>query len=1024
VTTPRVPLASADSCLSAAWSRFDEGYLQDAVQMARQSLEMAPEGRPHALAALGWFLLSAGSVDEAQDILVSSLGRYPEHAPLYWYLGLVHMQAQRLEEATQALSAAVTFDPNLDEAAVSLAWILGDMGRFEEAERFTRQALSIKLRPERVAQLGWLLLQQQKWNEAILQLNEAVLLQPHNPETRCHLASALQHLDKKEEAIRVLGEGFLITPASIQLLQQHIRLLQDLHRNEEAQKSLGRLLALAPEDVTSSILAAVVLESAGDLQAASEHAERAVRRAEKSAQAWCALAQVRASQDRWEEARQALHTALAVEPQDAHGAYRQLGWVCIALNQYPEAIAAFTSAIGSSAHDAGSWYGLAEAQRVAGRYVDAMTAVASALNLRSNWLEAWVLQGRILIDQGPDFEDQSVEHLTKALSLWPKSVETRCLLATALQCVDRDTEALTLLTDGLLMVPDSTQLLQQQIHHYLKLNLHVKAHVACRRLFKRRPQDGMSWYLLSLIWTQRKRPGVALRVLARARKLEPALPELWQQTGWLALATGDLRTAQAAAKNLLVIAPEAVTSDILAALVFESCGDLQTASEHAERAIVHPSQSAQAWQALAQVRARQLRLNEATAALHTSLTLDPKHKDTSYRQLGWVCIADHRFKDAILAFTAAVEYNADDPQSWYGLAEANRAEGKRMDALKAIKRTLTLREDGNDQRLRGRIIHEQVYDLIRRNLHSLDAAPQMSPMPFPNPVTVPAEYEYVLCSLSTKSHIHLLKTLAMSARRHFTGDIYLLVVDSDDASVVPEGTTFVHRDDVIKPDVWEEMVTRYNVLELCCALKAHLMRYLAKSVGCPIVYLDADTYLLAPLNPLLPKEPNFSVALTPHLLNPLSGERHADEIRMLAVGAYNGGMLATGMHPDGIRFLDWWLARVTQYAYDSQEQGIFTDQKWLDLVPSFFRNVYISRAIGLNVGHWRVCSEHDFSEDPNGRLQFCGEQVTLMHMSGFKPDKPDLLAVNLRPPVIQDSALSRFLRRYANELIKNQQFTK
>ncbi|MEO7106209.1 MAG: hypothetical protein ABIZ09_07550, partial [Rhodoferax sp.] len=126
------------------------------------------------------------------------------------------------------------------------------------------------------------------------------------------------------------------------------------------------------------------------------------------------------------------------------------------------------------------------------------------------------------------------------------------------------------------------------------------------------------------------------------------------------------------------------------------------------------------------------------------------------------------------------------------------------------------------------------------------------------------------------------------------------------------------------------------------------------------------------------------------------------------------------LHPDGIRFLDWWLERVTHYAYNVREQGLFTDQKWLDLVPSFFRNVHIRRVAGLNVGFWRVCSEHDFTEDSLGRLQFCGEPVTLMHMSRFKPGKPYLFASHLTPTVIQDSALGRFLRRYANELLEHQ----
>lgn len=1018
--TQPAPLVSADGSLTAAWACFDDGRLQDAIQLAQQSLKLAPEGRPHALAALSWFLLSAGSVDEARTLLASSIGRYPDHAPLHWYLGLVHLDAKKLHEASQALLMAVTFDPQLDDAAVTLAWVLADLGRFEEATHYCRQALAVKRQTDRIAQLGWLLLSQKEWQAAAVQLTDAVSQQPENADVRSHLATALQHLHRHEEALKTLSDGLALSPTSIPLLQQHIRLLTELHRTGEAHQSLGHLLALAPEDAVSNILAAVVLEGIGDLQAASEHAERAVTRAQDAAEAWQALAQVRARLGRWDDARQAIQTALALEPHNPHTAYSQLGWICLAQRQYAQAIAAFTSAAESNANDGAAWYGLAEAYRAAGRYPDALHAVSRVLELRTEWVDALLLKSRILIAQGPSCWDEAVLQLNNALQLQPQNVEVRCQLSSALQRVGRDHDALTVVEAGLAQPPAGTQLFHARIQLLLKLQRTPEAHVACRQLLKAHPMDGMSWYLLSQVLAQRKRSGIALRALTRAQRLAPTLPEVWTQTGWLALESRDLRTAQAACERLLAIAPQDVTSHLLAALVFEQTGDFKSASEHAERAVALDGQSPDAWRALAQIRARQFRVGDATEALQTALSVDPIHTFATYRQLGWLSITDCRFDDAILAFRAATENNPDDAQSWYGLAEANRAAGKRMDALKAIKHTLRLREDWNDRSLRGQIIHEQVYDFMQRNWHNLDAPPQPSPMPFPNPETAPATYEYVLCSLSTKSHLHLMRALAASARKHFSGKIYLLVVDSDAADLVPEGTTRVHRDDVIEPSVWDEMLTRYNVLERCCALKAYLMRFLARTAHCPIVYLDADTYLMAPLHPVLPATADFSVALTPHLLTPLSGDRHADEIGMLSVGAYNGGMLVTGLHPDGIRFLDWWLDRVTQYAYDSREQGVFTDQKWLDLVPSFFRNVYVSRAMGLNVGHWRVCSQHDFTEGPTGTLKFCGEPVTLMHMSGFKPHHPNLLAQHILPPVSQTSALGRFLQRYAQELIGHQ----
>jgi len=46
-------------------------------------------------------------------------------------------------------------------------------------------------------------------------------------------------------------------------------------------------------------------------------------------------------------------------------------------------------------------------------------------------------------------------------------------------------------------------------------------------------------------------------------------------------------------------------------------------------------------------------------------------------------------------------------------------------------------------------------------------------------------------------------------------------------------------------------------------------------------------------------------------------------------------MIGIGTGIDRLRFTEWWAERVYQFAYDSREQGVFTDQKWLDLVPCF-----------------------------------------------------------------------------------------
>ncbi len=1081
--------SNLEMTLADAWACFDQGRLVEAIELARHAVELAPGCEPNANAALGWFLLSAGFETEAQSILASSLETFPGCAPLHWYLGLVFIRQHRLEEASQALKTAVKINPELDEAAASLAWVLSDLKRYEEAVCYSRAALKKNAQPARKAQIGWLLVCTEQWSEAVTHLAEVVAIEPARMDVRIHLATALQRLGRVDDALHTLAEGLRLLPDAVELLHQKARLLLDLRRTKDARtvchylltlhpeggfgwyllaqvlnqekrsgvalralsraqrieptriefwhqsgwlaletgrldtgmKTVERVLTLDPDNPASHILAALILDASGDFSTASKHAELAVAQADGSAVAWRTLAQIRSRQNRLSEAEEALDAALDRDPNDCSDTYQLLGWVCLSGHRSKDAINAFAAALKADPDNASSWYGLATAYRADGELVMALESVQCALHRRHEWPAALILHGSMLIDNGPDSWDLAVLELSDALRLEPSRGEARYHLSNVLHRQGRDNEALSVLREGLLLTPAAPDLLEREIRLLLDLRRTTDARAAFRGLLRLQPLDGMTWYLLARVLMQNKRPGLAIRALDRARRLSPDSSDLWRHIGWLALEIGNVRFALETVERVLVLAPEDPASDILAAVALATSGDLSAASTHAERAVARRKGCAQAWRALAQVRTRQGRLSDAKEALHTALGLEAQSASETYLQLGWVYCRERHFGEAVAAFRAAVKSNPKDASSWYGLAEAYRADGKFKDALNAIKPTLTLRDEWSDRQLRGQIIHEQIYDLLKKKWNNLggNAQPLSAPVPSVAETVHKGKYDYVVCSLSTKSHLPLMNTFANSVRRHFSGHIYLLVVDSDDSSLIPVGTTLVRLGDVIEPSLWQEMVERYNILELCCALKSFLMRFLARTVGLPIIYMDADTYLMEPLDVLLPDRKDFSVFLTPHLLYPFSGELHAEEIGMLCVGVYNGGMIGVGLGSDGIRFLDWWMDRVSRYAYDSREQGVFTDQKWLDLVPCFFKDVQISRSSGLNLGHWRVCSEKDFALNADGKLTFCGEPVTLMHMSGFKSSRPDLLAQHLRPSVTMDSPLGIYLQKYAQEVIQN-----
>lgn len=1254
--------ADAEEILAQAWHNYDAGRLDEAIGLARRALALSPQ-RPNGASALAWFLLEGNQSQEAEVVLRTAIERHPDFAPLHWYLGLLHQRNQALDDARDSLTRALQLNPGLAEAAVSLAWVLHDQGRFAEAFEWSERALEQRASADTQAQLGWLYLVQDRAKEAVAQLEAALAAQPELVSARCHLASALQRLERKDEAKDILQQGLASFPDNPELLLAQGWLAYHEGNLQDAGAAAESLLQQQPGSTAAWHLLGQVRLARGELDEADRclasaeqrdganidvQVQRAVilRGKQQPAEASTLLRSILARAPHSLSARVELintladlgHFAEATElargiPSDRAGPEHQarLGWLLLQQGRFAEAAGLLGAVVTARPNLGHARCDLAAALDHLGRFDEAKAILDEGLRISPNAPDLQLAIGWLHYRRGDlPSAQEAAELVTQAHAeqadgwfllgiirrdrLHPREAE-QCLSEALARCEVEAGSRPQRMAD-----PATTKLKTRIL---LELGRTSEARTLVHQLLKSCPRDGAYWQLLAEALLQKRQYHMAVLALSRAARFAPASPDFWRQSAWLALAAEDLRAARVALSHLQSLTQDDPANDVLAASILAASGDLQEAARRAERAVSQAPDSADAWRTLATVRTRQDRLTEAEAAIRTALRCNPENCCDAYRQLGWICLGKYRHREAIAAFERAVDNKPKDAPSWYGLAEAHRAAGQFPDALRAIQTALRLRSKWDEaRRLRGNLVAEQIYYFMKRTWQYFDETPLAQSRPrfklseesaanaddqaprrprvlviddasthrgnstqqrraelmllalrgcditvfltratladqaaeyasLPPVIEIVFEaptcalepflenhstrydsvivrqranmarvanlaerradllrnlrvifdadanlahdemqqdsalgettsrtnarqhprsdfdlarqahlvlatsmretdrfraagipnvcvlddsaangderwwaesgtgYDYVICSLSTKSHLPLMRTLTASVRRHFSGKVYLLLIDSDDESLIPEDATLVRLHDIIAPSAWAEMVERYNILEQCCVLKPYLMRFLARTVNCPIIYLDADTYLLAPLDPLLPARPNFSVLLTPHLVFPFTGERHAQEIGMLRAGVYNAGLVGVGAGSEGVRFLDWWLDRSSKYAYDAQEQGIFTDQRWLDLVPSLFRNVHVSRETGLNVGHWRAGSEADFGEDPLGRLTFCRELVTLIHMSGFKPNRPDRLAQHLPTAVSGSSALGRFLRKYAFELTKN-----
>jgi TolB-like protein/Tfp pilus assembly protein PilF len=142
-----------------------------------------------------------------------------------------------LEEARQAAETAITLQPNLGEAVLAMGyyhyWGLKD---YDTAERYFEQARQFLPNSSRIPEsLAYLTRRQGQWHRSESYFNEAERLDPRN----------------------------------VVLLSQHAFSYIELRRFPEALRKLDQVLNIAPDDVATLVLKAVIAQAEGDLPRAS-----------------------------------------------------------------------------------------------------------------------------------------------------------------------------------------------------------------------------------------------------------------------------------------------------------------------------------------------------------------------------------------------------------------------------------------------------------------------------------------------------------------------------------------------------------------------------------------------------------------------------------------------------------------------------------------------------------------------------------------------------------------------------------
>lgn len=509
-------------------------------------------------------------------------------------------------------------------------------------------------------------------------------------------------------------------------------------------------------------------------------------------------------------------------------------------------------------------------------------------------------------------------------------------------------------------------------------------------------QDVVSWIWLGHAHREQMQLDPALEAYAQASALAPHDWSIHTNIGHVQRMLGDAEGALAAYEAALHAEP-AAEEPALAAIAMR-----RVIAEG--RRLPRQDQAGAYALVRAADEARDAR-DWATAALRYRAYLELQPEDAEgWIQLGHAENESRRPRAAREAYERAAELAPGMPEAWLHAGHGRKLTGDLAGAREAYARVLELEPGHFDARR----------ELRESGLPS--ALPRaMAPAPQEG-LPAPAAGGLVFCTIASANYLARVLVLHDSALEHYPEARFVLcVADSElpaDADL-PSSLEVVAAADLGIAD-FTGFAFRYDQLEFCTALKPWLLRLLLARLGFgAAVYLDPDMLVLARAPQLLERLwRDASLVLTPHLRKPATGRFGPNDLSILRAGTFNLGFLGVAQRPEALQWLDWWAAHLAEHCLNRPEEGLFVDQRFMDLLPGFTAAAHIDRHPGLNLAYWNL-PEHRLEQ--HGQFwSVDGEPVQVMHFSGFDPGDTTILSRHtalFRP--IADPALRGLCEHYA-----------
>lgn len=249
---------------------------------------------------------------------------------------------------------------------------------------------------------------------------------------------------------------------------------------------------------------------------------------------------------------------------------------------------------------------------------------------------------------------------------------------------------------------------------------------------------------------------------------------------------------------------------------------------------------------------------------------------------------------------------------------------------------------------------------------------------------------HTYCSIASSEYVYKVLTLYRSVVKHDKEYKFFIICMNEDVfdiftAIKLENVELVQIKEIeaFCPELVEVRKTR-NDKEYAWTVKPSAFLYIFDRHADidHILWLDGDTMFLSDPSPIYMEWGKDSILLTM--------ERYSGKYSYMAhmFGVYNTGLLGFKRDKNSLECLKWLQAKLNEWCYDRMENGLWSDQMYLNDCLHKFHGIKVIKNSGINMTPfilWRFTGdERKGVEIKSGGIYVGNIKLVLFHYYGFK----------------------------------------